>query len=381
MDLSPSVSESAKIQVEGSEKNSKSIADTNISTANLCKLTGVGIKDEYFVVRYPVSEGDGSIETDSMSYISETGYGVRFGSIKRICLIIALLIIILDWIIYFRRRVKVPRLELVWRCILTFLVLLAIIGINLPGRKHKVVTIYAVDMSDSNVSNLEDMEKYLSSKVEALPHGESYGIVTFGRNATTDQFINSEKNFMGIATDPDGSATDIEEAVNYSISLIPDNRLGRIVILTDGKETVGDINACRDKLEDNDIELCATLFDGEYGKDVYIQNIDMPEKIAGGDAYDIKATVYSTYETSAVLKLWDGSEVIDEMNVKLTKGENTFILTEVAGEDQIEKRKLTVEAEGDTVEQNNFMVAAAIVEAPKKTLLKTVQDLKNCLKV
>ncbi len=369
VDLSPSVSESAKIQVEGSEKNSKSIADTNISTANLCKLTGDGIKDEYFVVRYPVSEGDGSIETESMSYISETGYGVRFGSIKRICLIIALLIIILDWIIYFRRRVKVPRLELVWRCILTFLVLLAIIGINLPGRKHKVVTIYAVDMSDSNISNLEDMEKYLSSKVEALPHGESYGIVTFGRNATTDQFINSEKNFMGIATDPDGSATDIEEAVDYSISLIPDNRLGRIVILTDGKETVGDINACRDKLEDNDIELCATLFDGEYGKDVYIQNIDMPEKIAGGDAYDIKATVYSTYETSAVLKLWDGSEVIDEMNVKLTKGENTFILTEVAGEDQIEKRKLTVEAEGDTVEQNNFMVAAAIVEAPKKTLL------------
>ena len=42
----------------------------------------------------------------------------------------------------------------------------------------------------------------------------------------------------------------------------------------------------------------------------------------------------------------------------------------VRGENDFDKkRKLTVEAEGDTVEQNNFMVAAAIVEAPKKTLL------------
>ncbi len=378
VDLSPSVSSAMSLEsVDKGAFSSKSktengvVADT--AYAGLCKLTDTDAnnnkKEEYFVVRYPSSEADGTVETESMSYITDAEYGVRFGSIKRVCLIIALLILILDWIIYIRRRVRVRRPELIWRIVLTLVIVLAVIGIHLPGRKNKVTTIFVVDMSDSNIASLAQEEDYLRNTISKMPHSDTFGIVTFGRNATTEQFVSDEAEYLGIATNPDGSATDIEGAVEYAISLIPDSRLGRVVILTDGKETVGDVAQTADKLKENDVEICAMLYETELSQDVYMQNVDMPDKMAAGDAYNIKATVYSTYECDAQLKLYNGSEVIDSMDVHLTKGENTFIMKEVAGDDAIEERHVTVEAAGDTVVENNSMVAAALVEAPQKILV------------
>ena len=80
-----------------------------------------------------------------MSYILQADYGIKFGSLKKICLVIALILIILDWVIYIRRRMHVKKPELIWRIALTVLVLLSIIGVNLPGRKHKTTTIFLVD--------------------------------------------------------------------------------------------------------------------------------------------------------------------------------------------------------------------------------------------
>ena len=378
VDLSPSVSSAMKLEsIDKGEFGGKSkvekggIADTSYS--GLCKLTDTdannSVKEEYFVVRYPSMEADGTVETESMSYITDAEYGVRFGSIKRVCLIIALLILVLDWVIYIRRRVRIRRPELIWRIVLTLFIVLATIGIHLPGRKNKVTTIFVVDMSDSNLGNLEAEDDYLRNTISKMPHSDTFGIVTFGRNATTEQFVSDEPEYLGIATNPDGSATDIEGAVEYAISLIPDSRLGRVVILTDGKETVGDVAQTADKLKENDVEICTMIYETELSEDVYLQNVDMPGKMAAGDAYNIKATVYSTFETDAKLKLYNGSEVIDSMDVHLTKGENTFVMKEVAGDEAIEERHVTVEAVGDTVVENNSMVAAALVEAPQKILV------------
>ncbi|SEP77541.1 Mg-chelatase subunit ChlD [Lachnospiraceae bacterium NE2001] len=361
LSLSPSVSSNMKLT------NLKGIA-ADLSEADIYKLEDSG-KTEYFVTRFPSSEGDGTQDIQSMSYIKQADYGVRFGSLKKICLVIALLLIILDWIIYIRRKTHIKKPELIWRVVLTAFVVLSIIGVNLPGRKHKTTTIFLVDMSDSNIGSLQLEEDYLREKIKELPLGESYGIVTFGRNAITDQFVSSENEYYGLATNPDGTATNIEDAAAYAISLIPDNRLGRVVVLTDGKETVGDIGAVKDKLEKNDVELCGLLFEADYGKDVYIQNVDMPDKMATGDAYSIKVTVYSTYETSATLKLWDGSNLEEDSKVKLTKGENTFVLNNIAGDASIEQKTVTIEADGDTVSENNSMISAALVDAPEKILI------------
>ena len=366
--LSPSVGGSVTYE------NADPQGDISLQTAGLKIVTSMNSsamqqESEYYVVRYPVSEADGTLSYEGMSYIKNAEYGIRLGSLTRLCLIFALLIIIVDSVIFLRRSIRVRRLEIVIRCALILLIILSIIGISLFGRKRKTATIFLVDMSDSNLSSLEQESEYIRSSVQELPDGESYGVVTFGRNAMSDQFLSQDKYFYDIATRPDGSATDIEGAVDYAISLIPENYLGRIVVLSDGRETVGDISALSDKLSDAEIEICARLYDSARSSDVYLQSVEMPEKLAEGDAYTMKVTVYSTYETEASIKLWDRSILLDEMSVHLSRGENTFALNETAGSESIEERTVTVEAAGDEEESNNTAVAAAIVEAPQRVLL------------
>ena len=327
------------------------------------------VADENLVVRYPASEADGTITEDSYATATQSGFGVSYSSLRRICLILALLLIILDLVIYVLRNRFYERLPLVARICLIALVVLAIIGINLPGKKKGSATIFLVDMSDSCRVSLPEMEKYLKETVAGMPQGDAFGIVTFGRNAITDQFVTSDAQYLGIASEPNKDATDIESAVRYAAALIPEDKYARIVILSDGKETVGDVAETLSLLQKSEIELCFKSFESKEAQDVYIQSADMPRILATGDEYKIKVTVFSTYDTDAVLKVSEESVVKSETQVRLSPGENTFVLNDTAGDQSIEKRMVTIEASGDEVAENNSVVAAATVDAPKKILL------------
>ncbi|MBO4863606.1 MAG: VWA domain-containing protein [Eubacterium sp.] len=327
------------------------------------------MEGEHYVVRFPLSESEGgAVEAVSVKTGNED-YGIRYSPLRRLCLVIALILIIIDLVIYYRRNRVYRGLPLILRALLILTVTLAIIGINLPGRKKGNATIFVVDMSDSNIDTLPEKEDYLRNLISGMPRGDAFGIVTFGANAMTDQFVNSEARYLGIATAPKGRGTDIEGAIEYAAALLPEDRFGRIMLLTDGCETIGDVNETYGTITRGDIELCLKLFEGELGNDTYIQSVDMPDKLSVGDTYRIKVTVFSNYDTDAVLKLWDSSKVVSESSVSLVKGENTFVLDGVAGDDGIEEKHVTIEAPGDTVEENNSMVAAALVDAPKKVLI------------
>ena len=350
--LSPSLDESLRVKA---------------SDLTLSGIYNVG--DEYFVVRYPVTESNDITDKEATVFSNVTDYGVRLSSLKQLCLILAFILLLADWIIYaFRSRAGFG-VEFLVRVVLLLIILFAALGINLPGRKKKTATVFVVDLSDSSKQNLERSEEYLRKRVAELPSGEVYAVVTFGKDALTDQFITDEKNFLQIATAPSGIDTDIEGAVGYAASLLPDERSGRIVLLTDGKETLGDINNTSDLIRENDIEICAYIYDDQEIQDVYVQSVDMPEKLYSGDGYKLKTTVYSTYDTDAELKVWDGSKEKSSSKVHLTAGENTFVFDEVAGDKSIEERHVTVEASGDNVEQNNDMVAGSIVDVSRKVLL------------
>nr|MCR5213242.1 BatA and WFA domain-containing protein [Eubacterium sp.] len=400
--LSPSVSKDAKLEENvGNKKEEIPIGDF-IDHAGLYSLT-YKIKSsqsdkndkevvEYFVARYPISEGDGSGSISSMTYAVQAESGVRMSSLRRIALIIALILLILDWGIYLFRYslkskdskdknifAKLRELsksftsrgwaENAISILLILLVLLAVIGFELPAIKRKTATIFIIDMSDSAISSLASQEAYVKEKIDQLPDGEMVGIVTFGQNAETEQFLAEEVVFSTVYTEPDGSQTNIQGAVEYAAALLPDDRAGRIVVLSDGRETTGDINSCKDTINQSDIEICGLLLDIGLMDDIYVENVDMPEKLSTGDAYVIKVTIYSSRETGATLSIWDGSQLEEEKKVKLNKGDNTFLIDGVAGDKAVEEKKITIEAEGDTIENNNTALVAALVDAPQSVLL------------
>ena len=143
---------------------------------------------------------------------------------------------------------------------------LALCGLSVDRKSGANTTIFLVDISNSNQQNLGAMENFLSRAVEEMPGKNQYGIVTFGKDSMVEQFLTGEKHFTQIMSLPDKTATNFEEAVSRALAMIPAEGAGRLVLLTDGRETRGDLTDTAAALMSRQVELLALLYQVEIGR-------------------------------------------------------------------------------------------------------------------
>ena len=366
--ISPTAGDDATVKYISRDNKNELSLKSEAEYSGLIEVSADGRK-EYISVRFPAAESDGTVTTASVAGAVDKS-SVSMSSLRRILLVVVLILLIVDWIIFVRRNRKFNRLQLAVRILLTLLVFLSIIGVHLPGRRNKTATIFVVDMSHSVAELRPQMEDYLRDKLKNIPPRNEYGILTFGRDTMSEQFLTDMPGFLDLGTNPDGTATDIESAVRNAAAMIPDSYSGRIVILTDGQETLGDIAKTRELLDGAGIELDSVIFETEEKNDVYISSAEMPERLYPGDRYSLVVNVYSSYEVDAKISVRQGSVDKATSEVHLKPGSNTFLFSIIAGDKPIEENDIVVYAEGDQVAENDsYSVASSVSMSPKVLLV------------
>jgi len=329
-----------------------------------------GEKQESYVVRFATgSQSDGRITAEGTGeQASYQGQLVR-KQIRNIILILVLILLILEWICYVRQQRYRGRFYLVVRVIGLAMIVLALMGISISRRGAANTTVFLVDISNSNEQNLEEMEEYLSETIKKMPDKNQYAVIAFGKNALVEEFLTSEKHSSDIMSMPDKTATNLEDAVSKGLSMIPEDAAGRLVILTDGKQTKGNISNTASALAARDVELLSLLYDAEQGKDAYIENVELPSYLYAGDSYSMTVTAVSNYDTDAVLQIWVGSQQKSQSEVHLNKGSNQFVLKQKVSGENAESFQVRVVAEGDTCEENNTYSAYSVIDTLPKVLV------------
>ncbi len=329
---------------------------------------------EFYTVRFQTStESDGRAQAES---VSESG-GVKLQKVKRtlrnVLLLLALVLLVIEWIVYVRqmryRGIFYPAV----RGVVFLCVILALFGIRIHWGSSRTATVFVVDFSNSNEGHLQESEEYLRNAVTQMPSGNEFGIVTFGSNTLVEQFLTAEKHYGGLMTLPEKSATNFEEAVSRALTLIPGDCSGRLVVLTDGKETRGDINHMAQALTASRAEFLTLLYEDEAATDAYIDNVILPAYLHPGDKYSITVLVESNYDTDAVIELYSGSRQIAAKEVHLNRGGNRFVFSEQvdasANSGDTESLQVQVRAPGDACPENDSFNAYSVVEAVPKILV------------
>lgn len=332
---------------------------------------------ENYIVKFPCdSQSDGRI--------TEKDYGTEVSAqrtlsrkhIRNFLLVLALLVMILEWVLYVKQMRYQGRFYLVVRLIGLSLLLLALCGLSVNIKKAEDTTVFLVDLSESNAANQKKMENYLREQVKKMPGKNQYGIVAFGENALVEQFLTDKKQASPILSAPERAATNIEEAVSAGLSLIPDGAAGRLVVLTDGKETKGDITRTVSALTAKKVQLLSVLYeDTEEDSDAYIEDVDMPDYLYQGDSYTMTVTVVSNYDTDARLKLLQGTKLSSVTKVHLNKGSNSFAIRQKVTGEESEQYTVKVEAPGDGCEENDsFYTYAAVDSLPKILVISGMKE-------
>ena len=325
---------------------------------------------EQYVVRFAAgSESDGRLT--AAGTVPENSYSGALVKrpLRSAVLIAVLLLLALEWILYVRQTRCRNRFYLGVRAVAVLLLLLALFGVSVRRRDAVNTTVFLVDISESNERNLSAMEKDLREALGKMPKDNQYGIVTFGKNALVEQFLTKENHFTQIMSLPDREATNFEEAVSRALTMIPAGGAGRIVVLTDGRETKGDLTKMASALLSGRIELLARIYETKAGQDAYVEHVELPAYLYRGDLYSMTVTVESNYETEARLQIWTGEVQREEYAVHLNRGSNQFrFRQEVTGEN-VESFEVRLIADGDTCGENDGYHAYSVVESAPKVLL------------
>ena len=339
-------------------------------------LYQVGNEDyqESYVVRFATAtESDGQKVAASVSDDGEQRLAQVKRALRNLFLALALVLLVAEWVIYVRQMRYRGKFYLAFRSVVCLCVLLALFGIQLKLSSSATATVFVVDLSDSNEEHRKDMEEYLQRTVAQMPSRNVYGIVTFGGDALAEQFLSSESHYAGLMTVPERSATNFEEAFLKALAMIPGDHNGRLVVLTDGKETRGDVRHVSQALATSGTELLTLLYTDEEAPDAYIDNVTLPSYLHPGDKYSVTVVVESNYETDAVIELYNGSQRASASEVHLNRGINRFVFSEQVsedvGSDAVEILRAQVRAAGDTCEENDVYNAYAVVESAPRVLV------------
>lgn len=337
---------------------------------------GAGELTEQYVVRFAAgTESDGQIQAQGTE--SDISYGSQLMKKRLRNWVLALILILLtvEWIVYLRQTRYKGRFYLGVRLIGMAMLFFALCGIAVRRRDGANTTIFLVDISDSNEQNLAAMEEYLDAAIGKMPGDNEYGIVTFGKNSLVEQFLTKENQFSQIMSVPDKTATNFEAAVSRALAMIPAEGAGRVVVLTDGRETKGNLVNTASALASRQIEFLAAMYEVSQGQDAYVENVELPSYLYQGDAYSMTVTVTSNYETDAGIEIWMGSVKTAEYDVHLNRGVNRYRFRQKVMGESIESFQVKVVAEGDTCQENDgYHVYSVVDSAPKVLLISGLKE-------
>ena len=288
------------------------------------------------------------------------------------------------------RRTKSRMVSLIVHAVILCLCALLMSGVNFHKTEYfdRPDLVLLVDVSDSMANNADKAGEFVKSVFEANENGHNIRVVLFangrhfvaessGRDDMTAfiKFLSTDKDLM-----PDGSATDIGQAIYYAQGLLKDKKGGRIILITDGLETDGSaVTAARAAAEAGSSVDVALIPPFKYEKEVQLISVDLPETVTIGDRFTINVAAQSASSGSAAIRLYDNSKLIGEKTVALGVGVNPpFPFAHTINSNGFHEIRAEIHHDGDAIPQNNVWYSYINLETPRVLILDgTGYETKN----
>ncbi|MDZ4852964.1 MAG: VWA domain-containing protein [Pirellulaceae bacterium] len=184
------------------------------------------------------------------------------------------------------------------RCAVLILVIAALAGVHWIWISDRTSVIYLLDQSDSiPAAKRQLMLRYAieSTKQHRRANRQDRaGMIIFSREASIE-FAPLDENLPPISQPEsylgESDATNIESAMKLAQASFPENSARRIVILTDGNETLGTASATAKRLSENGIGIDIIPIHLDSTSEVLIEKIDIPGQVRQGQPVEARVVI------------------------------------------------------------------------------------------
>ena len=245
------------------------------------------------------------------------------------------------------------RVAIAVRCVLVTLIVLALAQLAMKVQSRKIAVIAVIDSSasvnilagDQSVGFTPDRTRripasqaaaeFVRESVQGAGPEDLVGIVEFDRSARVIRMPAAGPIPESVPIPGDGDGTAIAQALKLAAAIIPLDATGRIVLISDGNETVGDAREIAKELivDGRSVPVDVVPVRYEINREIVVTSLDSPSSAPEGGAIPLRVVIESTESARGVLRVTDeGSPLaIDSngstsMRVELNPGANVIRL-------------------------------------------------------
>ena len=245
-----------------------------------------------------------------------------------------------------------------------------------------VAVMYAVDISDSvgretDDENAQDLAlSFVASTMSQKPEGDQAGLVVFGRNSAVElPPAESTPLEEGILLNSliDRDATNLEQSLSLAAAMLPAENRGRIVLISDGTETAGDLRSILDELKSRGIAVDVMPITYSYKSEVWVEQLELPRNIKLGESYEADVVLSSLKAGNGQLVLKENGRTIAEQDIDFPAGKSRFtfpIRLRSAGYYEY-SATVIVEPGQDSWKENNTVLNYLFIEGEGRVLVVT----------
>lgn len=220
----------------------------------------------------------------------------------------------------FRRRAA-----LFLRFVTITAIVLALAEVEWRDLTEKLKVVLVVDHSRSIPEEKSALALQLvdAARKQIDPRRDTGELVVFGREA----FVETELTKDGPATTEyhsqlERTYTNVESAVRRALEAIDEGTRGRIVLMSDGNQTIGDASAAIARARAAQVPVDIIPLEYSYGHEVLVEKIVLPPEAKLGEPFLARVVAHAVTETPARIRLWQGGELVETRDVVLAPGAN-----------------------------------------------------------
>jgi uncharacterized membrane protein len=266
--------------------------------------------------------------------------------------------------------------------VLVVLLLAALLARPMLTRRQENLTVIAV--VDRSLSVPEERRKqaldYLEQAVADAPQADRLAVVDVAEQARIARLPTTSTQVPRRNISLSGRETHLADGVQMAMAIAPPDTAVRIVLLTDGRETVGDLSAAARVAGANNVPIDVRPLQYRYDREVVMRRLSAPSRARRGQTVPLRFILRSTHAARGELTLTlngrpadldPGSERVG-VDVQLKPGTNVHTVSMPIAEQGLQEFRATFRPEGagdDRVPDNNVASAVTIVQGPGRVVV------------
>ncbi|WP_342512757.1 VWA domain-containing protein [Sporosarcina sp. FSL K6-1522] len=262
------------------------------------------------------------------------------------------------------------------RCAAIAALVFALAGPYVTLHADEEQVLFVVDRSVSIGGAKETADNWLAESLKARKENQSVGLYSFAETFRTDvQLTDGELAIPVIDEIETKDETDIAKAIDLAAAVAKEQLATRIVLLSDGLETIGSVEELLPKYSGGRVTIDTVLLERPGTADASISIFDTPRTAYEGEKQLLQVEVESSARTAGTLLIYQNDQEIINETVQLEPGKNSFSFRTSATGSGLLKYEAKLLVPDDDMLENNRMLSITMMERSPRVLV--VQTERN----